>query len=89
MVVNAFSFFDRKGGMFSPPFFFPSRGQALRVAQDLANDLGTMIGKHPADFDFFQVGQFDDASGTFAGAPDFIINCQALVERVTREDNGQ
>lgn len=63
MKLAAFSFLDAKVGVFSPPFFFLHRGQALRAAQELANDQGTTIGRHPADFVLYELGIFDDQTG--------------------------
>lgn len=81
MLTRAFCLFDRKGGFYSAPFFFPAVGMAFRAATDLASDLNTTVGRHPADYDLYQVGVFDDASGTFAGGPpEFLVSCHALLE---------
>lgn len=89
MVTHAFAFFDRKGGFFSTPFFFPVTPMAMRAAADLAQDARTTIGQHPADYDLFKLGLYDDASGTFSGAsPEFVCNCQSLVNQ-TNTSNGE
>jgi hypothetical protein len=66
MVSFAFSFFDSKAGYFSPPFFYPHRGQAIRTAIDLGSDPNTQIGRYPSDFSLFEIGTFDDQTGLFA-----------------------
>lgn len=63
MITKMFSFFDTKAGFFHTPFFFHHPGQAIRAAMDLASDLSTSIGRHPADYALFQLGEFDDATG--------------------------
>lgn len=63
MIVTAYSFFDSKVGIFHPPFFMLHRGQAFRAALELASDMSTQIGRHPADFVLFELGQFNDQTG--------------------------
>ena len=59
----AFSIFDSKLGKYFAPTFMPSRGIAIRQFSDQAMDENTPIGKHPADYTLFEVGQFDDDKG--------------------------
>lgn len=68
MILKAFSFLDTKTGHFNTPFFMPHHGQAIRVAVDLADDLSTTIGRHPADFVLCELGEFDDQTGAFKSA---------------------
>jgi hypothetical protein len=77
MLLNAYSFFDAKSGCYSPPFFFPHRGQALRAAIDLGGDLSTTIGRYPQDFTLYELGVFDDQSGTFGSAQPFALGVVA------------
>lgn len=65
MKLLAFSLLDIKTGAYSTPFFFPHPGQAIRAVIDLARDMDTTVGRHPADYDLRQVGVFDDATGLF------------------------
>lgn len=65
MILKAFAIHDRKAGFFNPPFFFPSVGQAVRLCTDLTADMSNVIGRYPQDFDLYQVGEFDDATGQF------------------------
>jgi len=55
---------------------------------DLANDANTMVGRHPADFSLFCVGQFDDASGQLlpANNREHISDCLPLVRAATQRD---
>lgn len=63
MITNAYTIYDRKALNYSPPFFAVADGAALRSFQDLANDLNTTVGRHPADFVLYACGAFDDAAG--------------------------
>lgn len=62
-LLKAFSILDTKADIFSPPFFFPTTGQAVRAFKDLSNDGQSSVSRHPADYRLFQVGTFDDARG--------------------------
>lgn len=63
MKTNAYSIRDVKADVFHAPFFLPTDGAATRAFSDVANDLTTQIGRHPADFTLFHIGSFDDATG--------------------------
>lgn len=63
MILKAFSLLDTKVGMFHPPFFMSHEQQAFRAVSDLANDLSTTVGRHPADYSLVLVGSFDDQAG--------------------------
>lgn len=71
MLILAFSFFDTKAQIFSAPFFMAHRGQALRAAIDLGTDLQTTVGKYPADFVLYELGTFDDQTGTLTHSAPF------------------
>lgn len=63
MLLNAYTLYDCKALTYSPPFYATAHGQAVRLTMDLANDLQTTVGRHPADFSLFCVGQWNDATG--------------------------
>lgn len=58
-----FSIFDVKADTYSPPFWKPTVGLAIRDFADLANNPDTVVGRHPGDFKLVQVGEFDDQVG--------------------------
>ncbi len=62
MELLMFSVFDSKCAAYMQPFFFNSRGQAIRAFTDLANDPNSMISKHAADFTLFSIGSYDDGT---------------------------
>lgn len=63
MILNAYSIFDSKALQYHPPFFASTYGAATRSFSDLANDLQTNVGRHPADYVLYCVGTYDDAHG--------------------------
>lgn len=74
MVTRMYSVFDAKAGVYGTPFFSPQDAMAVRAFADLANDLGTLVGKHPEDFTLFTVGHFDDETGQCS-----VVNPAAIV----------
>lgn len=63
MILNAYTLYDTKSLSSSPPFFALTHGVATRMVSDIANDLGTSVGRHPADYTLYCIGRFDDAAG--------------------------
>lgn len=69
MIIKAFALYDTKGGMFHTPFFMHHIGMAIRACVDLASDMNTTVGRHPNDFALYEIGAYDDATGTMASMP--------------------
>lgn len=63
MIIKAFSLLDTKTGMFNLPFFLSHEGAAIRAVIDLGGDMNTTVGRHPADFQLYYIGWFDDQTG--------------------------
>lgn len=63
MLIHAYTVFDNKTLTYSPPFFQPAHGAAVRMFSDLAQDTNTTIGRHPTDYALFCIGVFDDQTG--------------------------
>lgn len=61
---------DLVADQFGRPFFAVSDGSAIRGFADEVNSADSMLAKHPADFQLFHMGVFDDESGEiFAESP--------------------
>lgn len=58
---------DRAADAFGRPFYVPAVGVAIRSFQDEVNRdaQDSQIFQHPDDFDLFDLGVFDDATGLF------------------------
>lgn len=63
MLLNAYTLHDVKAASYSPPFFAAAHGLATRMVTELACDVSTTVGRHPADFTVYCVGRFDTVSG--------------------------
>jgi len=64
MVNKVFAIYDSKAEAYMVPFFQPTKGQALRMFQDSCNDPKSQLNKHAADFTLFELGEYDDLTGT-------------------------
>jgi hypothetical protein len=58
---------DRAAEAYGRPFFLPATGVAIRSFQDEVNRnaADNQVFQHPDDFDLYELGTFDDFSGTF------------------------
>jgi len=67
MLQMCFAVYDKQAMAFGRPFFFPTRGMAIRTFMDEVNrpDENSLIYKHPADFALFYIGEFNDSDGYF------------------------
>lgn len=55
--------YDKKTGLYDNPFIVRHNGDAIREFDHLRKDTNTKFGKNPEDFDLFQIGNYDAASG--------------------------
>jgi len=82
MITNAYSIFDNKALVYNVPWFQPTNGAATRILADLANDVSTNIGRHPADYVLYRIGTYDDAKAILTPiAPlEHVMDAIALVK---------
>ena len=64
MKFNIYAVFDSKSEAHTTPFFDHAQGRALRTFKDCCNDSEHQFGKHPEDYTLFNLGEYDDATGT-------------------------
>lgn len=81
MMLKVFSLYDTKTGLHGTPFVMQHVGQAIRACQDLAGDLNTTVGRHPADYMLVELGTFDDNTGAFDNAYSPIATVVSFIER--------
>ncbi len=63
MILQAFAVMDSKADAFLPPFFYDTKGQAIRSFSDAVNEEGHQFRKHAGDYTLFHVGGFDQDLG--------------------------
>lgn len=56
--------YDKKIGLFDQPFIVRHNGEAIREWDIVRKDDKTKFGKNPEDFDLFQIGSYDEVTGT-------------------------
>ena len=64
MIQRIFSIFDVASGAYMRPFYTVTQGQAKRAFMDCATDPNHEIGRHPKDYTLFEIGSFDDITGS-------------------------
>lgn len=85
MIHHAYTLYDRKALVYSPPFFAVADGAAVRMVQDLASTTDNQVGRHPGDFVLYCAGGYDDLSGQLlpVTALRHIVDVLALAPRHT------
>jgi len=82
MIVNYYSVFDKKSGIYSPVFPCPTHGAAERMVRDTATQEGNQLGRYPDDFALYHVFTFDDNHGLIVTKHEpvlLIVEVQALI----------
>lgn len=64
MKSKIFAVYDSKVAAYAQPFHMESIGAAIRAFADTCEDPQSMLCKHPHDFTLFQIGEYDDTTGT-------------------------
>lgn len=78
---GVFSVLDNVAGVFQLPFFSPSRGSAERAYRDSLTDSASPASKHPADYDLYFIGFYDDELGTLLPAePELLVRGSVIVD---------
>lgn len=65
MKHHIFTVFDSAAELFNTPFFFRSKGEAMRWFIDCSGDESTPVGQHPKDYSLYYLGEFDDETSEF------------------------
>lgn len=58
------SVYDRKIGAFENPFVARHTGEALRDWDNIRKDDKTRFGKNPEDFELYQIGVYNELTGS-------------------------
>ena len=66
---KVFAVYDSKVEAYLSPFIMQTRGQALRAFTDTVNDPNTNFFKHPEDYTLFEIGDWDEQSGSYVMHP--------------------
>lgn len=81
MKIKIVSIFDVKAAVYGSPFFSLNEQTAVRSFGRLVNEKGSDANQFPGDFSLFDIGQFDDSTGTLEGmTPRIICTAASLVK---------
>lgn len=67
MELKIYAVYDSKAESFANPFFFNTKGEALRAWSEACNDDKSPFWKHPSDYTMFEIGSYDNATGRISG----------------------
>ena len=70
--------YDKKAESYAPPVFQDNKGVAMRNFMDAVNDPNSALQKHPEDFSFHILGEYDPFEGKVIGYEEFQPICSAL-----------
>lgn len=87
MKLQIFALYDKKALAYVDVFHFPQIGQAIRQVEDLLKTQHP-LSKHPADYDLYKLGDFDDVSGEICPTdnPQFIQTALSLTNPITKNE---
>lgn len=74
MKVQFYAVQDKKVGAFMPVFQMRSRGEAVRSFMDAVADEKSQLCKHYADYDLYQVAEFDDNTGVVVAVLELVMS---------------
>lgn len=66
MILQICAVRDSAVDAYGQPIFVKAIGEAIRSFGDEANRDGSPIKAHPADYELFHIGNYDDSTGTVA-----------------------
>jgi hypothetical protein len=59
-----YSVYDSKAEAYLPPFFLPTKAAALRAFGDAAVDPKHQFAAHPEDYTLFELGTYEETTGS-------------------------
>ena len=65
MIRKVYSIYDKKAERWTFPMQVEKHGDMMRSFEDISNDPNHVVGKHPEDYTLFEIGEYDDSTGTF------------------------
>lgn len=68
MLCKVFSVYDSKAQAFLQPFFSANGATACRMFERAVNEEGSNFNRYCGDYELFEIGDFDDSSGTLEPA---------------------
>ncbi len=81
MKIKMYSVHDTKAAAYLQPWFQTKDALAIRNFADCVNDKNHNFGRHPEDYNLFQIGEFNDQNATIEpNAPKSLGNGIEFIE---------
>lgn len=81
-MIKIYAIYDQKLEAYNRPFFLISEGVAIRAFQDEINNIDSELSKHPADYDLYKLGEYDEQTGEITpNKPQLLANGKDLIYR--------
>lgn len=81
-----YSLFDKKAGQYDPAVLLGhSDGHMTRQLDEAFRGSKNTVEKYPDDYDLYQVGEFDQASGTVIALGRFVCNMSVVLHTNGKE----
>ena len=64
MIHQVFTVYDSKVEAFNTPFYFRTKGEAIRAFASTVNDSSSSLSAHPEDYTLFEIGSYDDSNAS-------------------------
>ena len=86
MEKNLYSIYDKKSGIYAPPFVELTDGTAIRACTDLSQRQDLPFGKYPQDYHLVKIAKWDEEDGHPSPTTnEIIIEFTTLIE-ATKKD---
>ena len=82
MQKELFSVFDKKTNIWSDPYPYIKKGEAIRAFQGTANDKNSQIGVYPEDFELYHIGTMNNEPIKIVTLPEpvYVIGAKDLLK---------
>lgn len=87
MKTGIFTVYDTKTEAYLIPFYMPTPSAAQRAVADILRDPEHQFSRHPADYNLFYIGDYDDQTGKIETKQSF-RNLGNLLEFLPEEITG-
>lgn len=88
MKLRLYSIYDKKTKIHFPPMYCHNRGDAMRTLERTFSKPGTVQHDYPEDYQIYDVGEFDDATGQVTGQSlDFVCELTDILGKPENESS--
>lgn len=88
MTKQIFTLYDKKGQIYTTPFFMLQIGEATRALDGIVNNQQTQVAQYPDDYALYKIGELDDHTGklTPLDVPEFVAEASQYVRKEVKDE---